>query len=89
MKDLSQLFSEIAALNHKSQRRDDVNKRIIFSKILLAFGETLTKVGRLMHKSHSTIIYYVEQYDILMEYDEEFKSQFRELMYKVGIAMNE
>ena len=59
----------------KSRKREYVYRRIIKAYTLFNKGYSLSEIGRLMDKHHTTIIYYIRRYDELVRYDD-----FKQLM---------
>jgi hypothetical protein len=45
----------------KGRYRENVDARMVFSKILRERGHTYKSIGQYLYKDHSTIIHYVEQ----------------------------
>ncbi len=49
--------------------RPNVNARMVFSKILLDRGVTLTELGRILNKNHATIFHYNKKISFFLEHD--------------------
>jgi hypothetical protein len=60
----------------KKRKRNTVDARMIFSKILREKGYSLKLIGGCLGKDHSTIIHYVRAADIAIELIEEFKNNY-------------
>lgn len=69
----------------KSHERDVVSIRFIIANHLRnEIGLTLHKTGQLMNRDHSSIAYYVRQYNALTSIDD---PGFRRLINKTGITL--
>jgi hypothetical protein len=63
----------------KSRKRDIVDARYVYAKIMLDEGYTLVSVANGLKKHHSTIIHYMEQSDFAL-------NNIRELNHKYNIV---
>lgn len=52
----------------KTNKREAVNARKIFSKILSERGYTRSEIGRYLKKDHSTIVHYMNDVDDMIKY---------------------
>lgn len=52
----------------KTNKRDAVNARKIFSKILTERGYTRSEIGRYLKKDHSTIVHYMYDVEDMIKY---------------------
>lgn len=77
----------------RTNKRDAVSARKIFSKILIDRGYTKSEVGRYLKKDHSTIVHYMGDVDWLIKYTplmEEMYLQCKEdFINTVGQTTNE
>lgn len=58
-----------------------VEARVIFSKIMKSqcnYG--YTKIGRVLHKNHATIIYYIKIFDDWFDYDQLFRDRYLKIL---------
>lgn len=75
MKEMQQLVGIIKSVfnedvKDKIQKRETVDARMIFSKILRERGYTYSSIGRFLNKDHSTIISYMRNvYPLLTQVD--------------------
>ena len=65
-------FEEIIS---QSKERPLVYARMIFSRLCIEEGLKLVKVGEILHRNHSTIVYYLKNYNIDIVYNEDFKTK--------------
>lgn len=74
-------FIYINDLANKTRKREVVYKRHYMMKYLKETSDfTLTKIGKLFNKDHSTVIHALKQYDALKDY-----SDFREIIEELQI----
>jgi hypothetical protein len=60
----------------KSNKREFVNARKIFSKILVDKGYGITDIGRYFKKHHTTIMHYMLDVDIMLKYSSKEFSKY-------------
>lgn len=66
-------------IREKSRKRNVVELRVIYAKLLLENSEIRTKqAGEYINKGHATILHYRKQFDSFFMY-----SEFRDLYYKI------
>lgn len=64
-------------LASKKRKRDVVNARMVYSKILRDRGLKFDMIGDTINKDHSTICYYVAKLENHIEYDKNLYSKYR------------
>lgn len=57
----------------KSKAYDAMTARIIYAKMARRWGITLTDIGKMINRNHSTIIRYLSSYDDKYVYDRNFQ----------------
>ena len=69
MEKLKEIVSQVfdTNINIKTRKRNNVEARMIFSKILREDGNTFESIGKAINKDHSTIVYYANQASILIK----------------------
>lgn len=60
------------------RNRENVNARMIFSKILLDKGYTTTAIGEYLGKSHCTIVHYKQRFDGYILNDKRLKDSYED-----------
>jgi len=60
----------------KQRKRDNVDGRRIFSKVLYDRNYSLTSIGNFLNKDHSTIIHYIDDIDSLFKQDHSLFSNY-------------
>lgn len=61
-------------LNGESKSRYFTYGRMIFAKNAMNKGLKLVKIANILHRTHSSVTYYVKQFDIDIMYNPEFRS---------------
>ena len=80
MEKLKEIVSKVfdTNINIKTRKRNNVEARMIFSKILREDGNTFESIGKAINKDHSTIIYYANQASILIKHSIELSNKYLE-----------
>jgi chromosomal replication initiation ATPase DnaA len=80
MEKLKEIVSQVfeTDINIKTRKRNNVEARMIFSKILREDGSTLQAIGKAINKDHATIIYYVNQASSLIKQSIELSNKYLE-----------
>ena len=80
MEKLKEIVSQVfeTNINIKTRKRNNVEARMIFSKILREDGNTFESIGKAINKDHSTIIYYANQASILIKQSIELSNKYLE-----------
>ena len=80
MEKLKEIVSQVfdTDINIKTRKRNNVEARMIFSKILREDGNTFESIGKAINKDHSTIVYYVNQASILIKQSIELSDKYLE-----------
>jgi chromosomal replication initiation ATPase DnaA len=80
MEKLKEIVSKVfdTDINIKTRKRNNVEARMIFSKILREDGNTFESIGKAINKDHSTIVYYVNQASILIKQSIELSDKYLE-----------
>ena len=80
MEKLKEIVSQVfdTDINIKTRKRNNVEARMIFSKILREDGSTLQAIGKAINKDHSTVIYYVNQASVLIKQSIELSDKYLE-----------
>jgi hypothetical protein len=77
----------------KTNKREAVNARKIFSKILCERGYTRSEIGRYLKKDHSSIVHYMNDVDDMIKYTEGMAQKYltcKELFVNtIGETINE
>jgi hypothetical protein len=70
MDHLQKIVNDMFCVNimKKVNKREFVNARKVFSKILVDRGFTISEIGRYLKKHHSTIIHYMSDADGMLQY---------------------
>ncbi len=71
-------------VSEKTRRREVIDARMIFYKILREMGNTLVSIGSIHNKDHSTIIHSIQTCENLMYVDKNLKERYnlvREMFY--------
>tara|TARA_Y100000361_G_scaffold72128_1_gene63874 strand:- start:4973 stop:5368 length:396 start_codon:yes stop_codon:yes gene_type:complete len=58
------------------RRREVVDARKIHASILYDRGQGVSRIGKLMRKNHATIIHYVNDHEILLLMDKQYKKNY-------------
>lgn len=58
----------------RSRYRKIVDARMIVSKELRKFGFSLVSIGSILERHHSTVHYWLNRYDDLYQYDNDFRA---------------
>jgi CO dehydrogenase/acetyl-CoA synthase beta subunit len=69
----------------KSSKRDVVDARQIYSKILREKGYGYESIGRSIKKNHATVVHYIKNIDSLLTYDKQLRDKYmtcKVLFYK-------
>ena len=69
----------------KNSKRDVVDARQIYSKILREKGYGYESIGRSIKKNHATIVHYIKNIDSLLTYDKQLRDKYmtcKVLFYK-------
>ena len=80
MEKLKEIVSKVfeTNINTKTRKRNNVEARMIFSKILREDGNTFESIGNAINKDHSTIVYYVNQASVLIKQSIELSDKYLE-----------
>ena len=80
MEKLKDIVSKVfdTDINIKTRKRNNVEARMIFSKILREDGNTFESIGKAINKDHSTIVYYVNQASVLIKQSIELSDKYLE-----------
>ena len=80
MEKLKEIVSKVFGtdINIKTRKRNNVEARMIFSKILREDGNTFESIGKAINKDHSTIVYYVNQASVLIKQSIELSDKYLE-----------
>ena len=80
MEKLKEIVSKVfdTNINIKTRKRNNVEARMIFSKILREDGNTFESIGKAINKDHSTIVYYVNQASTLIKQSIELSDKYLE-----------
>ena len=80
MEKLKEIVSKVfdTNINIKTRKRNNVEARMIFSKILREDGNTFESIGNAINKDHSTIVYYVNQASVLIKQSIELSDKYLE-----------
>jgi hypothetical protein len=80
MEKLKEIVSKVfeTNINIKTRKRNNVEARMIFSKILREDGNTFESIGKAINKDHSTIVYYVNQASSLIKQSIELSDKYLE-----------
>ena len=80
MEKLKEIVSKVfeTNINIKTRKRNNVEARMIFSKILREDGNTFESIGNAINKDHSTIVYYVNQASVLIKQSIELSNKYLE-----------
>jgi chromosomal replication initiation ATPase DnaA len=80
MEKLKEIVSKVfdTNINIKTRKRNNVEARMIFSKILREDGNTFESIGKAINKDHSTIVYYVNQASVLIKQSIELSDKYLE-----------
>ena len=80
MEKLKEIVSKVfdTDINIKTRKRNNVEARMIFSKILREDGNTFESIGNAINKDHSTIVYYVNQASVLIKQSIELSDKYLE-----------
>ena len=80
MEKLKEIVSKVfdTDINIKTRKRNNVEARMIFSKILREDGNTFESIGKAINKDHSTIVYYVNQASVLIKQSIELSDKYLE-----------
>ena len=80
MEKLKEIVSQVfdTNINIKTRKRNNVEARMIFSKILREDGNTFESIGNAINKDHSTIVYYVNQASVLIKQSIELSDKYLE-----------
>ena len=80
MEKLKEIVSKVfdTNINIKTRKRNNVEARMIFSKILREDGNTFESIGNAINKDHSTIVYYVNKASVLIKQSIELSDKYLE-----------
>jgi hypothetical protein len=80
MEKLKEIVSKVfdTDINIKTRKRNNVEARMMFSKILREDGNTFESIGKAINKDHSTIVYYVNQASVLIKQSIELSDKYLE-----------
>ena len=80
MEKLKDIVSQVFGtdISTKTRKRNNVEARMIFSKILREDGNTFESIGKAINKDHSTIVYYVNQASVLIKQSIELSDKYLE-----------
>ena len=80
MEKLKEIVSQVfeTNINIKTRKRNNVEARMVFSKILREDGNTFESIGNAINKDHSTIVYYVNQASVLIKQSIELSDKYLE-----------
>jgi chromosomal replication initiation ATPase DnaA len=80
MEKLKEIVSQVFGtdINIKTRKRNNVEARMIFSKILREDRKTFQYIGNAINKDHATIMYYVNQASILIKQYADIEGKYLE-----------
>ena len=80
MEKLKEIVSQVfdTDINIKTRKRNNVEARMIFSRILREDGSTFQAIGKAINKDHATVIYYVNQASNLIKQSIELSNKYLE-----------
>lgn len=80
MEKLKEIVSKVfdTDINIKTRKRNNVEARMIFARILREDGNTFESIGKAINKDHSTIVYYVNQASSLIKQSIELSDKYLE-----------
>lgn len=78
MDSLKKIVNEIffVDIDKNTRKREIVDARRVYSKILRDFGFSYQHIGDSINKDHATIIHYIKSIDNLLTYDPSFEKKF-------------
>jgi hypothetical protein len=78
MEHLKDVVNNILNINimMKSRKRNIVDTRMIYSKILRERGHTVASIGHSLNRDHTTVLYYLEHFETLSRYDSIFLEKY-------------
>jgi hypothetical protein len=76
--ELKQIVNNVFLLDleSKNRKREVVDARKVYSKILRNIGYKYDVIGRSINKDHSTIVHYVSDIESIMPYDRDIKDKY-------------
>lgn len=63
-------------LDGKNRKRDVVDARKVYSKILKEAGYSYELIGKTINKDHATILYYIRNLDSILMYDKILRDKY-------------
>ena len=80
MEKLKEIVSKVfdTNINIKTRKRNNVEARMIFSKILREDRKTFQYIGNAINKDHATVMYYVNQASVLIKQSIELSDKYLE-----------
>jgi hypothetical protein len=75
---LKQVVKEIflVDINENSRRRDVVDAKKVYSKILRDEGYSFESIGHSFDRDHSTVIHYAKSIDSILTYDRDLREKY-------------
>lgn len=75
---LKKIVNEVFSvdLESKNRKRDVVDARKVYAKILREAGYRYEKIAKSINKDHSTIIHYVENIENILSYDKDLMDKY-------------
>ena len=59
-----------------SRKRNIVNARLVYAKILREHGQQLTAIGKSLNRDHTTVIHYLKNAETFMKHDSALNEKF-------------
>lgn len=78
MQELKEIINEVflVDIEIKSSKREVVDARKVYSKILRDRGYSYESIGNTINKDHSTIIHYIKNIEYLLSYDQILREKY-------------
>lgn len=67
----------------KNRRRENCDARCMFVHLMMQYGDvslTVTRLGEMINKDHSTVVHMKKRHETMMGYDERYRRSFNALM---------
>ena len=76
-------------INHETRKRDFVDARRVYSKILRERGYSFADIGKTINKNHATIIHYLRDIDHIFVHDKPFFDKYSKCRDAVFNSLND
>lgn len=78
MESLKEVINEMFNIDimKNSRKRELVNGRYIYSKILRGRGHSFKSIGKSIKRDHSTVMYYIDKINFLLKQDEQLAEKY-------------